>query len=209
MPLSPLELAIKTVAAVSLLIALYLLLVIVLPLTLSVAVSYRTLPEGRSCPLCAGETLRLRARWIARASWVVRRAQLHRRWCLTCGWEGICRLPASAVEPSDTVKPRSGGGVIDPQRSKRRSIAVGPGQTGEAVNLRSIEIDGSPWRVLLQCWSDARRWYGRLLFIAPSGRLWVDTVEPFTGPSPNDVLGQALALTDQTLAYRLRELISE
>lgn len=190
------------------LIVLYLLLVIVLPLALSVTVSYRTLPEGRSCPLCAGETLRLEARWFGRLSRISRRNVLQRRWCLTCGWEGICRL-SSSVEPTAHRPAPTNREPIDARSRRRRSIAVGPGDSGEAVNLRSLDIDGSAWRVLLQCWSDAHQWYGRLLFIAPSGRLWVDTVEPFTGASPNDVLTQALELTDTTLTYRLRELISE
>lgn len=96
-----------------------------------------------------------------------------------------------------------------PKPRRRHSIAVAPGQSGEAVNLRDLEVDGCPWRVLLQCWCDARRWYGRLLFIAPTGRLWVDTVEPFSGSTASDVVGQALALTDRALACRLRELISD
>lgn len=190
----------------SLLIVLYLLLVIVLPLSLSVTVSYRTLPEGSTCPLCADETLRLRVRWLRPVSKMIRRTELHRRWCLTCGWEGVSRIPAPDTLTEKDSPSEEG---VETPHTRRRSIAVAPGQSGEAVNLRSLEIDGSAWRVLLQCWSDARLWYGRLLFIAPSGRLWVDTVEPFAGPTPNAVLGQALALTDRTLTYRLRELISE
>jgi hypothetical protein len=86
---------------------------------------------------------------------------------------------------------------------------VGPGQSGEAVSLRDLDIDGLAWRVLLQCWHGTVRWFGRLLFIAPSGRLWVDTVEPMSGISAREVMGQALALPDRTLACRLRELISD
>lgn len=187
---------------VSLLIALYLLLVIVLPLALSAAVSYRTLPEGRTCPLCGSETLRLRARFFAAASVITRGNALHRRWCLTCGWEGTCRMPVEReYAPPPAAEP--------PQPRRRQSIAIAPGQSGEAVNLRKLEVDGSAWRVLLQCWCDADQWYGRLLFIAPSGRLWVDTMEPFSGATPHDVMVQALALPDRTLACRLRELISD
>jgi len=195
---------------VSLLIALYLLLVIALPLALSAVVSYRTLPEGRTCPLCGGETLRLRSRWLRAVSWLMRNRELQSRWCLVCGWVGISRLSRStparlppAPPPTSPATPSRSG----PQR--RRSIAVAPGKSGEAVNLRDLEVDGSPWRVLLQCWCDAELWYGRLLFIAPTGRLWVDTMEPFSGASPGEVMGQALALPDRTLACRLRELISD
>ena len=185
----------------SLLIVLYLLLVIALPLALSAAVSYRTLPEGRTCALCGSETLRLRARWLNVVSRLMRGGStIQKRWCLTCGWEGACRMP---IEP----EPRPA-----PQKSlpaRRPSLAVAPGQSGEAVSVRNLEVDGSAWRVLLQCWHDAERWYGRLLFIEPSGRLWVDTVEPFYGESPEAVLGQALALPDRDLTLRLRELISD
>ncbi len=185
----------------SLLIVLYLLLVIALPLALSAAVSYRTLPEGRNCALCGGETLRVQARWLDRVSRLVRRGTLQKRWCLTCGWEGISRMPVDP-EPAVSIVPK-------PPPVRRPSIAIAPGRSGEAVNLRNLEVDGSPWRVLLQCWHDAERWYGRLLFIEPSGRLWVDTVQPFNGDSAEEVLGQALALPDQALTLRLRELISD
>lgn len=187
---------------VSLLIALYLLLVIVMPLALGVAVSYRTLPEGRTCTLCGDETLRIRARGLDLISLLIPRRRLQRRWCLACGWEGIARVPAQRVERPGTPRPV--------RRTRQRpSIAIAPGRSGEAVNLRKLDVDGSPWRVLLQCWDDTTRWHGRLLFIAPSGRLWVDTVEPFHGDSQEDVLFQALALPEDTLACRLRELISD
>lgn len=185
----------------SLLIVLYLLLVIALPLALSAAVSYRTLPEGRTCALCGGDTIRLRSRSLSAASRLFRGEELQRRWCLMCGWEGIVRLPVERE-----AAPASAPKALSP---KRPSIAVAPGRSGEAVNLRSLEVDGSAWRVLLQCWHDADQWYGRLLFIAPSGRLWVDTVEPFNGTSAEEVLDQALALPDRTLTLRLRELISD
>lgn len=186
----------------SLLILLYLLLVIALPLALSAAVSYRTLPEGRNCALCGCETVRVRARWLTAVSRLVPGSVLQRRWCLTCGWEGVSRLPREREAHVERARPK-------PSAPRRPSIAVAPGRSGEAVNLRSLEVDGSAWRVLLQCWRDAGQWYGRLLFIAPSGRLWVDTVEPFSGSSADEVLNQALALPDRTLALRLRELISD
>ncbi len=187
----------------SLLIALYLILVIALPLVLSGVVSYRTLPRTTSCPLCGAETLRLRSRWLTVISRLLRRQELQARWCTTCLWEGSVRLPRR----QPVALP--GGRTAPPQVGRQRSIASGPGPSGEAISLRDLEIDGLSWRVLLQCWHDADRWFGRLLFIAPTGRLWVDTVEPMSGTSSREVMGKALALPDRTLAYRLRELISD
>lgn len=186
---------------VSLLIALYLILVIALPLALSSVVSYRTLPRTTNCPLCGTETMRLRSRWLDLVSRLLRNQQLQSRWCTSCLWEGTVRLPRHPL-----ILPQR---PATPRLERRQSIAVGPGQSGEAVSLRDLEIDGLSWRVLLQCWHGPDRWFGRLLFIAPSGRLWVDTVEPMSGASPRDVMGQALALPDRTLACRLRELISD
>lgn len=186
-----------------LLIALYLLLVIALPLALSSIVSYRTLPRTTLCPFCSTETLRLRSRWLNGISRLLRHQELQARWCTACLWEGTVRLPRFQRQLPPPHQPA-------PQRLERRqSIAVGPGQSGEAVSLRDLEIDGLSWRVLLQCWHGTDRWFGRLLFIAPTGRLWVDTVEPMSGTSSREVMGKALALPDRTLACRLRELISD
>jgi hypothetical protein len=60
---------------------LYVALVIVLPLVLSAAISYRGLPQGRGCPLCGGETMRLVARWLGYVRLVGGR-RLHSRWCV-------------------------------------------------------------------------------------------------------------------------------
>jgi hypothetical protein len=186
-----------------LLIALYLILVIALPLALSSVVSYRTLPRTTNCPLCGSETVRLRSRWLNATSRLLRHQELQARWCTNCLWEGAVRLPAHRHQ---TVPPHQ---PATPRPERRQSIAVAPGQSGEAVSLRDLEIDGLSWRVLLQCWHGTDRWFGRLLFIAPSGRLWVDTVEPMSGGSAREIMGQALALPDRTLACRLRELISD
>ena len=57
-------------------------------------------------------------------------------------------------------------------------------------------------------WRERGRCYGRLLFVGPSGRLWCDPLAAFHGQTQRDVMGQALALSDRLLAYRLREVIS-
>lgn len=182
---------------VLLLITLYLLLVIVLPLGLSAAVSLRTLPEGRGCPICRGDTLRLTSRWLRLASMPMTRNDLHRRWCPGCGWEGVARVQSS---PSIAVLTEGTAGELAVRSHDT---------TGEAISVRDLEVNGRAWRVLLHYWCDFGHWYGRLLFIAPSGRLWADTREAFTGRTPDEVLGQALGLSDGSLTGRLRELISE
>lgn len=185
----------------SLLIALYLTLVIALPLALSVVVSYRTLPRSPLCPLCGKETMRIRSRWLDTLSRIVRRQELQKRWCTNCLWEGTIRIPRPLpVAPPTRPTPASTNGP--------RAGSV-PGPSGEAISIRDLEIDGRSWRVLLQCWYDSDQWFGRLLFIAPSGRLWIDTVEPIRGTSSREVMSKALALPDRILACRLRELISD
>lgn len=177
--------------AVSLLIALYLLLVIALPLALSLTVSYRTLPDQRSCPICGNETLHVLSRWLRFVSAFTRNSTLERHWCTACGWEGVVRIRA--------------------RRPARNPLGPEPLPSGalNAVDLRFLEVDGRAWRVLLQCWCDAERWYGRLLFVDPTGRFLVDSGEPLHGLSQHDVIRQALALSDRILTCRLREVTSD
>lgn len=185
----------------SLLIALYLTLVIALPLALSVVVSYRTLPRTPHCPLCGKETFHIRSRLLNALSCILRNQELQKRWCATCLWEGTIRIPRPLpVNPLPQPVAETASGSRAP---------TVPGPSGEAISLRDLEIDGLSWRVLLQCWYDTGQWFGRLLFIAPSGRLWIDTVDPIRGSSSGEVMGKALALPDRTLACRLRELISD
>ncbi len=174
------------------LVAAYLLVVLVLPLALSAAVSLRTLPCGRRCPRCAGETLRLQARLPRVLSRVVR-AEMHHRWCPTCEWEGLARITPARIPP---VRVRTVGGV--------------PGQSAitRVMDVRQLHVDGTAWRVRLECWGQRGTCYGRLVFVEPSGRLWLD-VQPFRGRSDRDVLGQALSLPDDLLASRLRTLVSD
>jgi hypothetical protein len=205
---------------VVLLVTLYLLLVVALPLGLSAAVSIRTLHTGRSCPLCRGETLPLLARWSRAASRLSRKHVFGRRWCAACGWEGVCRLPVLEFAPERAAPP-----AIDPARPVRAQRAepvresagartgseTGPTEDSaeDAMTLRSLEVDGEAWRVLVRCWKDTERWHGRILFAGPSGRLWLDTLVPLTGKSPDEVLGRASALSDRMLACRVRDLVSD
>jgi hypothetical protein len=211
---------------VLLLVTLYLLLVVALPLGLSAAVSYRTLHTGRNCPLCRGETLPLISRWTRALTRLSRRYVFGRRWCSACGWEGVCRQPVLELAAERTPP---GFPIIDPARRPQarrldtpaerepdaeteQESAADPVATGErthpAVTLRSLEVDGTPWRVMVRCWRDTERWHGRILFAGPSGRTWTDPLVPLTGRSPDEVLGRASALSDRTLACRVRDLAS-
>lgn len=177
------------------LIASYLLLVFVLPIALSAIVSYRALPVGRDCPHCGLRTLQLLSRPLRIASAVHPRAHLHRRWCMECGWEGTVRLPL----PSRHA------------RAPRRPVQVVQAvrRTTQTLDVRSLDVDGAPWRVMLQCWGNTGVFYGRLVFVGPSGRLWLDAVESFSGSNQSDVLGQALSLPEGLLESRLRRLVTE
>jgi hypothetical protein len=76
------------------------------------------------------------------------------------------------------------------------------------VDVRSVELDGAPWRVLLQCWGTAGGVRGRLVFVAPSGRLLPDSLETFSGTTRHEVLCHARTLPDGQLARRLRRLVA-
>jgi len=181
------------------LITVYLVLVIVLPLALSAVVSCRTLPEGRRCSQCGGETMRLRSRWLRLATTCFRSIELHSRWCPACGWTGVARVPRE-VPPFGSIS------LI--RAHATRTVALGE-TAAQTLELCNLEIDGRPWRVLLQSWCDITRWYGRILYVGTSGRLCADPGDPFSGRSYHDVLSQALALSEQILAHRLRGAISE
>ncbi|MGH7464191.1 MAG: hypothetical protein ACREK1_03385 [Longimicrobiales bacterium] len=173
------------------LIGSYLLLVFVLPVALSALVSYRALPTGRACPHCGAGTLQLFSRWLRMASALHPRALLHRRWCLDCGWEGTARVP------------------FERPRTVERAPAPAVRRSTQTLDVRSLDVDGAPWRVMLQCWGNTGVFYGRLVFVAPSGRLWLDAVESFSGTNQYDVLGQALSLPEGLLENRLRRLVTD
>lgn len=76
------------------------------------------------------------------------------------------------------------------------------------MDVRSLTVDGIAWRVRLECWGRSGTCWGRLVFVEPSGRLWLD-VRPLRGRTDRDVLGQALSLPEDLLASRLRALVSD
>jgi hypothetical protein len=186
---------------VAVLIASYLLLVFVLPVALSAIVSYRALPTGRDCPRCGTRTLQLVSRWLRLASAVHPRARLQRRWCMECGWEGTVRAPTGAPRREGVVPRRGAQRRMAPPEAVRR--------TTQTLDVCSLDVDGAAWRVMLQCWGKTGVFYGRLVFVAPTGRLWLDAVESFSGSNQSDVLGQALSLPEGLLESRLRRLVMD
>lgn len=185
----------------STLIVAYLILVVAAPLVLSAVVSYRTLPEGRTCPLCADDTIRLLSRWLDRISIAKPGAALERRWCPACGWEGVSRNTERGRYNFVGAEPSERAPILT-EESRNASI------DHEAMDLRNLRVDGRQWRVLVQTWSEDGQWYGRLLFGGPSGRMWADNERTFVGSSPLDLLGQVLSLPEGVLASRLREATS-
>lgn len=172
----------------------YLLLVLALPLCVSALVSFRTLPRGRACPRCGSETVRLWAP-VLRALSRVMRGDVQRRWCIACGWEGAAR---NVPPPLQHVRVRTVAAPVD-----GTSAAV-----TRVMDVRPLLVDGTSWRVRLECWGRRGMCYGRLVFVEPSGRLWLD-IQPLKGRTDRDVLGKALSLPDDLLASRLRTLVSD
>lgn len=169
-------------------VSIYFLAVLVLPLLVGGTVTYRALPSGRDCPRCHSPTLLLRAMVLSLLSRLPF-IQLQRRWCISCGWLGVVRVPRPSV------------------RLVVEGRATGSPDAARVIDVRHLLVDGVWWRVRLETWRTGQVWYGRLLFVEPSGRLWPDA-RPFRGPSDHEVLRQARRLPSGLLASRLRELVS-
>ncbi len=172
------------------LLGLYFILVIALPLALGSYVLYNGLPRYRSCPSCAGETIRLRSLGHDLAGAILRQ-QLQERWCMSCGWQGTVRL--------------------ERERTPRVSPSLAAWDSGVAagadrVDLRTLDVDGDSWRVMVECWAEDGRWLARLVFVAPGGQVCADR-RSLQGSTVLEVLSQAFRLPEQTLAGRLRRSI--
>jgi hypothetical protein len=177
---------------VAVLFTIYLLIVVALPLTLGIVVTYRGMTRERTCPLCGQETLRIHSRFTRTIKFLWRNGALQRRWCALCRWEGFARVGVEPAFAEVSVAPTSV-----------------PKQGCRTEALRMLRFGGNQWRVLLQCWQERGWHFGRLIFVGPAGRLWLDPMQPFAGATRNDVLQQALSLSDGLLTYRLREVASE
>ncbi|MFP4623592.1 MAG: hypothetical protein ACOCVZ_08225 [Gemmatimonadota bacterium] len=174
------------------LLGLYFFIVIALPVALGVYVLFNGLPRSRTCPRCAGETLRLRSRSHDLTARVLRR-EVHRRWCPRCGWEGTAHLRPEPEPAPDPVQ----------QRERRAPASAG---SADRVDLRRVDVDGDAWRVMVECWEERGRWLARLLFVAPGGQVWLDEGS-MEGDSALEVITQAFALPEKTLTGRLRRTV--
>ena len=170
-----------------LLFAVYLILVIALPVLLSAAIGYRALPRGRTCPNCAQETVPLVSAWLRLLCRINPQLTLQRRWCPVCSWDGYARIDVYAPAPAYV------GDVVSARHTQP---------------VRTLELGGRSWNVMLEYWREAGRCYGRLLFVGPSGKLWCDPLAAFHGDTHEAVVAQATALSDRLLTYRLREVIA-
>ncbi len=176
--------------SVIVLVLLYLVLVFAVPLALSGAIGWRGLPRGRRCAGCGSETVPLRARGAAAISRLMPRSTLERRWCMQCGWVGLARVPRGRLP-----------------RVRRALDAPAPLRpVTHTLPVRTLTIEGASYRVLLQCWQQAGGHYGRLLFVDPVGRLWLDAVQPIGGVTVDDVVRSARDLPVPLLASRLRHV---
>jgi hypothetical protein len=107
---------------------------------------------------------------------------------MSCGWRGTTVDRGRAIAPVRIASGR-GAAVHEPDR----------------VDLRTLEVDGHPWRVMLECWAEGGRWLARLVFVAPGGQVCADQ-RSLEGDSVLEVISQAFRLPEQTLAGRLRSI---
>lgn len=170
------------------LLGLYLSLVIALPLALGAIVGYNGLPRTRHCPLCAGDTLRIRSPRHAIMSRLVPGLELHARWCPSCEWSGTTRAvpaPVLAEPPVTAVEPTA------------------PKPAG--LEIRRVDLGAESWRVHLECWAEDDAWHGRLMFVGPGGHAWADGRGLLRGRTALQVLTQVLSLSDEALVGRIRK----
>lgn len=173
-------------------LGLYLCLLIALPLVLAIVIRLRGLPRSRRCPKCAQETLRVHSRIHSALSLLFRSEDIHRRWCPACGWSGAARLSCQvAIHPSEPG-------------DESAFQVVG---AGDSVDIRHVEVAGSDWRVMVQCWEASGRWVGRLLFVGPGGRAWMEEDWSISGRTALEVLSRALAIPEESLSGRLRRAL--
>ncbi len=175
-----------------------------IPFVVVALVRLRRLPSGPFCPACLGETLWLRGP-LLRHRRLRRLPPLQRRWCPACGWEGLAR-PHPAAAPPAPVLPH-GSHDDDEAPPVAAPGQVAPADAGMNVELREVTTNGEAFRALLRCRAEGRAWHGRLVFVDRTGTARAERVEAFHGASIGDLLAQALALPEHSLARRLRRAL--
>jgi hypothetical protein len=111
---------------------------------------------------------------------------------MSCGWQGTVRLGRELA-----------------LRGAPSSLAArdaGAAAQADRVDLRTLDVDGDSWRVMVECWAEDGRWLARLVFVAPGGQVCADQ-RALEGSTVLEVLSQAFRLPEQTLAGRLRRSI--
>lgn len=111
---------------------------------------------------------------------------------MSCGWQGTVRLEREPV-----IAPSPSSSTSSVARSQRVAAKA------DRVDLRTLDVDGHSWRVMVECWAENGRWLARLVFVAPGGQVCADQ-RSLEGESVLEVLSQAFRLPEQTLAGRLR-----
>jgi hypothetical protein len=169
-----------------LLFAMYLLVVILLPVALSAIIGARQLPCGSGCPNCSEETLPLLSVPLRAVGRVYAGIPVQRRWCPACEWDGYARS-------------RTPSGVLE--RNRETTLR-------HTEPVRTLELNGRVWKVMLESWREQGLCYGRLLFVGPSGKQWREPMPEFSADTAGEVLVQARSLSDRLLAHKLMEVIS-
>jgi hypothetical protein len=170
----------------------YFIIVIALPTALGIYVALNGMQRSRRCPSCAEETLWVRSHPHRLVGKLLPSSDIQLRWCPTCSWQGAVRLSRGAPR----AHPASAAGA-----------AAAPDAHGEQVEIREIRIDGRPWSVMLDCWADDGRWLGRFFFRGPGGQACMEEDPSIEGRSAIEVLSNALAMPDASLAGRIRRAI--
>jgi hypothetical protein len=162
------------------------MVVILVPVALSAIIGARNLPHGTTCPNCAEETVPLLSVPLRAAARVFGGFPVQRRWCPACEWDGYARSGMLSITVERIGEP-----------ARRHTEPV-----------RTLELNGRVWKVLLESWRERDRCYGRLLFVGPSGKQWREPMPEFSADTDGEVLVQARSLSDGLLAYKLRDVIS-
>ncbi|MFP4623241.1 MAG: hypothetical protein ACLFRX_03600 [Gemmatimonadota bacterium] len=164
----------------------YLIWVIGLPAAVRLFLWMLDLAPSPWCPVCGRETLPLQSSLCTGINRLSRRCRYQKHWCAGCGWEGTARLPRAAARSLATTPPPSLPCTVD------------------RCGIRRLMVDGCCWRVMVHCWASGNEWVGRLMFIGPEERGWLEPEWSLRASSAYEVIARGLALPERVLADRIR-----